>query len=92
MCPSCQSKEWESIVSSGKGTVYSHVTLHYPEVPGYEYPCSVAVVDLEEGTRFVSNVVGCEPNEVHIGMPVQASIEEMDPEFKMAVFRPVPQK
>jgi len=92
MCPSCQSKEWESIVSSGKGTVYSHVTLHYPEVPGYEYPCSVAVVDLEEGTRFVSNVVGCDPDEVHIGMPVQASIEEMDPEFKMAVFRPVPQK
>jgi uncharacterized OB-fold protein len=50
------------------------------------------VVDLEEGTRFVSNVVGCDPDEVHIGMPVQVFVEEMDPEFKMAVFRPAQEK
>ena len=66
------------------------MTIHHPEVPGYDYPLSVAVVDLEEdGIRFVSNVVDCDPEEVHIGMKVEAEIREMDPDFKMVVFKPI---
>ena len=84
-----ESVRFDSVASTGQGTVYSYVVIHYPEVPGYEYPLTVAVVDLEEGVRFVSNVVDCAPGDVEIGMEVQAEIREMDPEFKMVVFKPV---
>ncbi|MEO1912724.1 MAG: OB-fold domain-containing protein, partial [Myxococcales bacterium] len=63
--------------------------IHYPEVPGYDYPLAVAVVDMEDGIRFISNVVDCDPDEVEIGMKVEAEIREMDSELSMVVFKPV---
>ena len=88
MCWKCQSLEWDYIVSSGKGTVYSFVVMHRPQFPGYEYPLVAAVIDLEEGTRIVSNLVGIEPADVKIGMPVEVSIENADEELKLPFFRP----
>ncbi len=89
MCWKCQSLESELISASGKGTVYSYVVVHRPVIPGYEYPLPVAVVELEEGTRIVSNIVGCDAKDVKIGMPVQVSIEAVDDELKLPLFRPV---
>ena len=88
MCWKCQSLEWEHVAASGKGIVYSFVVVHRPEVPGYEYPLVVAVVELEEGTRIVSNLVGIEPKKVKIGMPVKVSIESVDDTLKLPLFRP----
>jgi uncharacterized OB-fold protein len=48
-----------------------------------------ALIDLAEGTRFVSNVVGCDAKDVHVGMKVQARIEQVDDELKLPLFRPV---
>ncbi|MBW2697033.1 MAG: OB-fold domain-containing protein [Deltaproteobacteria bacterium] len=87
MCGECQSTEWDYVFSSGEGTIHSYVVIRHPEVPGYTYPLVVAVVDLAEGTRFVGNVVDIEPEEVEIGMAVQASIERVDDEMKLPVFR-----
>ncbi len=87
MCGECQSSAWEYMFSTGQGTIHSYVVIRYPEVPGYTYPLVVAVVDLEEGTRFVGNVLDVEPNDVEIGMAVQASIELVDDEMKLPVFR-----
>jgi hypothetical protein len=70
VCPSCGSFEREFVVASGRGTVYSYVVHHHPAVPGREHPFAVALVELEEGTRIVGNVVGCDPADVHVGMPV----------------------
>ncbi|MFT5287753.1 MAG: putative OB-fold protein, partial [Planctomycetota bacterium] len=89
MCGECQSVRFDSVPSTGQGTVYSYVVIHYPEVPGYEYPLPVALVDLDDGIRFVSNVVDCSPDDVKIGMKVEAEIREMDPDFSMVVFKPV---
>ena len=47
------------------------------------------MIELQEGTRLVSNVVGCDPSEVQIGMPVELSIEHVDEEMKLPLFRPV---
>ena len=88
MCWKCQSLNWELVPASGKGTVYSYVVIHKPEIPGYTYPLAVAVVELEEGTRIVSNIVGCEAKDVKIGMPVEVSIENVDDELKLPLFRP----
>jgi uncharacterized OB-fold protein len=88
MCPNCQSTKWDFTATAGVGTVYSYVVIHYPEVPGYEYPLVVAVVDLEEGTRLIANVEGIGWQDVEIGMPVQAFIEQVDDEMKLPIFRP----
>jgi uncharacterized OB-fold protein/acyl dehydratase len=88
MCGKCQSTAWTSIASKGSGTVYSFVVLRHPPIPGYDFPLPVALIDLEEGTRIVSNVVGCKPEDVHIGMKVRLSIENVDEEMKLPLFRP----
>jgi uncharacterized OB-fold protein/acyl dehydratase len=88
MCWKCQSLEWDYVVASGKGTVYSFVVIHHPPFPGFEYPLTVAVIELEEGTRLVSNIVGIDHEDVKIGMPVKLSIENVDEEMKLPLFRP----
>src|SRR5947199_4245475 len=46
MCPNCQSLEWDTVRSTGKGAVYSFVVPHHPQVPSFEYPYVVAVIAL----------------------------------------------
>jgi uncharacterized OB-fold protein/acyl dehydratase len=88
MCGSCQSIQWDWIVSKGAGSVHSYVVLHHPPVPGYDYPLPVVLVDLDEGTRIVANVAGCAPGEIRIGMRVQARIEPADDSLKLPFFYP----
>jgi uncharacterized OB-fold protein len=88
MCWKCQSLEWDYVVASGKGSVYSYVVIHHPPFPGFEYPLIVGVIDLEEGTRLVTNIVGIDHKDVKIGMPVKLSIENVDEELKLPLFRP----
>jgi uncharacterized OB-fold protein len=89
MCPKCQSLEWETLEASGRGTVYSYVVAHHPPVPPFDYPNLVVLVELEEGTRLVSNLVGASREEVEIGMPVICEIVEVEEGFKLPQFRPV---
>lgn len=90
MCGACRSTGWDTVVSSGRGSVHSFVVMHHPQVPGYEYPLIVVLVDLDEGTRLVSNLVGTDPGSVRIGMRVAARIEDVDPELALPLFRPDP--
>jgi len=88
MCGTCQSTGWETIRAEGRGHVYSYTVLHHPKFPGYDYPLVCAVIALEEGTRLVSNLVACDPDEVRVGMPVQLSIENVDDGLTLPFFRP----
>ena len=47
------------------------------------------MIDLDEGTRFVSNIVDCDPGEVEIGMRVEMKMESVNDEWSLPVFRPV---
>ncbi|TXS95346.1 DNA-binding protein [Parahaliea maris] len=87
-CPDCQSLEWKAQPVSGRGHVYSFVIMHYPEIPPFDYPNVIALVELEEGTRLVSNLVGVSRHDVSIGMPVQAEFSEVEPGFHLHQFRP----
>ncbi|MBV8690904.1 MAG: bifunctional MaoC family dehydratase/OB-fold nucleic acid binding domain-containing protein [Actinobacteria bacterium] len=73
MCPNCRSLEHDYVVSSGLGTVYSFVVHHHPPVPGRQMPFTVAVVELDEGTRIVGNVIDIDPSEVTVGLPVEVA-------------------
>ncbi len=89
MCPHCQSLEWDTIESKGAGTVYSWVAMHHPPIPAFEYPNLIALIELEEGVRVVSNIIGIPKDEIKIGMKVQAEFVQTDPELTLHQFRPV---
>lgn len=86
MCPNCRSLEWDYIVSSGRGEVYSHVVHHYPPMPQFGSPHNVVLVELEEGVRFVSNLVGVENDDVRVGLPVQAVFTKIDEGYVLPQF------
>ena len=88
MCPSCQSLEWDAVEASGRGTVYSFVMPRHPPLPWFDDGYIVALVELEEGTRLVTNLVGVEPAEVSIGLPVVVSFETFDGGLVLPLFTP----
>ena len=63
----------EYVVASGRGTVFSFVVHHAPQVPGRTVPFVIALVELEEGVRMLGELRGADPSTVKIGMPVQAT-------------------
>jgi uncharacterized OB-fold protein len=77
MCPSCWSWNVTATPVSGRGTVHLLMLLHQgPPAPGVDYsagPYPVVTVELEEqeALRYTSTVIGCDPADVAIGMPVQ---------------------
>ena len=89
MCSECRSYEWDVLDASGRGTVYSFVVNHYPQVPAFDYPLAVGLIELEEGTRLVANVIGVEPSEIQVGMPVEVEWIDHDPDLSLPAFRPV---
>jgi uncharacterized OB-fold protein len=87
MCGDCRSMEWDAVEASGRGTICSYTVLTHPRFPGYDYPLIIILVDLEEGTRFTSQLVDCEPGEVGFGLPVEMLIHEDADGFRLPVFR-----
>ncbi len=87
-CGTCGSLEWDTVVSSGRGTVYSFVVVHYPQVPSFEYPLPIGLIELEEGTRVVANLGGVELDDIEIGMAVRAEFVDHDEELSLPVFVP----
>jgi uncharacterized OB-fold protein len=86
MCSECNSLEWDAIDASGRGTVYSFVMPRHPSLPFFDDGYIVALVELEEGTRLVSNVVGVAVDEVSIGMPVRVRFDRFDGDVVLPVF------
>jgi len=87
-CARCRSFEWDTVEASGKGTIFSFVVNHYPQVPAFDYPLVVALVELEEGTRLIANVSGITPEIAAIGMAVEVGFEDFDAELSLPVFHP----
>jgi uncharacterized OB-fold protein len=87
-CAVCRSFEWDTVTSTGRGHVYSYVVVHHPQVPAFDYPLPIAVVELDEGTRLVADLVGVEPDAVRIGMPVAVEFVAVDDELTLPMFRP----
>jgi uncharacterized OB-fold protein len=82
------STEW--VRASGKGTVHSFTVTYQNQAPGFreELPYVLAVVELAEGPRLMTNVVECAPDAVRIGMAVEVVFDDVTPEVTLAKFRP----
>ncbi|MGS1104951.1 Zn-ribbon domain-containing OB-fold protein [Achromobacter anxifer] len=76
ICPHCGSDALAWIAPAGRAIVYSCTTVARKPEAGGDY--NVSLVDLEEGVRMMSNVVGMPPEQVRIGMAVRAVIGERD--------------
>lgn len=91
ICPECRSGEsdWKEV--SGRGEVYTFTIVHRPIAAGQELPYLVAVIALEGsgGLRIISNLVGVDPGEVEIGLPVDVVWEDMSADLAIPRFRPV---
>lgn len=73
-CPHCGSQDLEWVAPSGKGVVYSVTIVRARQGDDY----TVVLVDLEEGPRLMSRVVGVPVESVAIGMPVDARIDQTE--------------
>jgi uncharacterized OB-fold protein len=89
ICSRCLSREVEWAPVSGRGTIFSYAIMHQVYHPGFadEVPYAVVQVELEEGARMLTNVVGCPPAELTVGMPVEVVFEDRTPEVTLPKFR-----
>jgi uncharacterized OB-fold protein len=89
LCSSCLSNQstWERV--SGNGEVFSFTVMHQVYHPGFagEVPYAVVLVELAEGPRITSNLVGVPPHEIRIGMPVKAVFEDLSEEVTLPKFK-----
>ena len=80
VCPACRSAAWEPTVVSGRATVIGCTVNHHRWLPGFDPPYAIANVALAEdpAVRLTTNVVGCPPEEVHVGQEVTVRFEQHD--------------
>ena len=90
VCSECTSDAYDWNPVSGKGRVFSFVIYHRAYHPGFqgEIPYVVGVIELDEGPRMLSNVVGCKPEEVRCDMPVEVTFEDITDEMSLPKFQP----
>ncbi len=91
VCPACLGSAIDWRPASGRGEVYA-VSVHYKAGIGRDPedgPYAVALVELVEGVRIMTNVVGCPPEDVAVGVPVELTWLPMSdgrnlPQFEVA--------
>ena len=90
ICSECLSTEAEWVAVSGRGEVFSFNVMHQVYHPGFaaEVPYAVVVVQLAEGPKMVTNLVGVAPHAVRIGMPVRVVFEDVSDEVSLPKFAP----
>lgn len=89
-CPGCLGTELEWRSSVGTGRVYAVTVEHNPQHPAMREraPYAVALVDVDDGWRMLTNIVDCNPDDVVVGMPVTVTWEPMSDGRNLALFAP----
>jgi uncharacterized OB-fold protein len=89
-CIECFSDDLAWTAARGTGTLYSYTLVHQVFHPGFasEVPYNVAMVDLDEGVRMVTNIVGLPDEELRVGMPLVVEFERISDELALPKFRP----
>ncbi len=92
-CPNCGSRDVEWRRGSGRGTVHTFAIQYRAWHPGWaeEVPYVTALIDLEEGVRVFSNLIGVEPEPKHLkcDVPVEAVFDDVTDDITLLKFRPV---
>ncbi len=91
VCPRCLGSAIEWRPASGRGTVYAATVEHKPTMLAAVFgdqPYVIALVELDEGVRMLTNVVGVEPDAVSVGMAVQVTWEPLSDGRHLVLFEP----
>jgi len=90
ICPKCLSDRFAWERASGYGTVYTFVIVRRALARGWEgmVPYVAAVVELDEGVKFLTDIVNVAPEAVTIGMRVEVTFAELDGTTKLPLFQP----
>lgn len=90
VCARCLSERHEWIKLSGRGIVFSWIVVHQSQHPAFnsDTPYNVAIVELEEGPRLHTRIVGCANDEIRIGMPVEVVFDRVNDEVSLVNFTP----
>jgi len=86
-CVECFSGDVEWAPSSGRAELYSWAVVHQ-KYPGFEEPYVLATVETSDGVRFNTSIVGAEPDELVIGMPLEVVFERVSDDVVVPKFRP----
>jgi uncharacterized OB-fold protein len=89
-CPKCLSMKYQWVDLSGRGEVFSYVVFHqlYNKAFEKDIPYNVALVQLEEGPRMYSNVVGVDNDAVKVGDKLEVVFDAVTPEVTIPRFKP----
>ena len=90
LCARCLSEIHDWVKLSGRGTVFSWIVVHQSQHPAFnaDTPYNVAIVELEEGPRLHSHIVGCANDDIRIGLPVEVVFKPVNDEVTLPEFRP----
>lgn len=92
ICPIDGSRDVTWKQASGRATLYTYAIVHRAPTPAFrgDVPFMTAIVELEEGGRMMTNLVGIapDPNVIKVGMPVVVAFDDRTDEISMPVFRP----
>ena len=88
-CPQCFSDRTEWRKASGRATLHTFVVNHRP-APNFDGPYVIAVVQLDEGPRLMSNLVDADPdpNKLTIDMPLQIVYDDVTDDVTLPKFKP----
>ena len=88
-CPNCTSMDLDWTEVSGKGKVYSYTRVRQAVHPSFqsEHGHIYAIIEIDEGPKLPSNIVGCAPEDVFIGMEVSAIFEDMNDDYTLLKFQ-----
>jgi hypothetical protein len=78
------------VKAAGTGTIYTYTVVesNAPSAFIQDIPYVVAVIRLDEGVQMLSNIVGCDPEDVECDMPVEVIFEKLDDNFNLPKFKP----
>jgi uncharacterized OB-fold protein len=90
-CYECGSLDYEWSPVSGCASLFTWTVAHPPLLPYFQQrsPWPVAVVELEEGPRLVTNIAGVQPDSYEFGMALEVAFEDIGDGLTLPVFRPV---
>lgn len=88
LCRACGTGDLVWSVSQGRGEVYSYSTVYRPQTPAFLGPYLVAIVNVDEGFQIISNIVGCQAQDVSIGMRVKVAFHDVDAGVVLPYFTP----
>ncbi len=88
-CPCCASRKVSIYKACGRATLYSYVINHRPH-PAFDGPYSIAVVELEEGPRMMTNIINVEqsPAALQLDMPLEVVFEALNEQISIPYFQP----